>query len=863
MEGVRWCNARALIYRAFSFDGVVRHRFYYRYFAFYLVQKMSISNFPGSSVATVAKPKFVLPANLVASLVNGDNPAVKSPTSPAPSVSLSRSVEPKIQVDAGCNRVDGSAEAVTNAEFIAAIFGSMPEGTSALVCSKPGDPTTGPWVAKPATQVETACSAHLNNYFNCSSVRAGTDGECKAKKENAESYRCLVLDDVGTKVALAHLRDFKASWVLETSPGNFQVGYILAQPLTSATEVTQLQDMVITGGLCDPGANGMMRWMRLPVGINGKEKYRSASGQPFQCRLEKWRPDARYTVDEIVAGLKLEMVPVKAPVQHVTQDARMVVDVTAAPAKAIDPADVAKLPQLLAAIDPDCSRPEWLHALMAVYHTTGGSDAGFELVDTWSSKGTKYPGTKDLETQWRSFSGSVQRPITIGTLIMMARDAGADVTATAMGSEAFEPCETEVVSASESLATVAALRDASFANPLTKYSLRDSLEELEKQRVEQVLILGDIVLKGQATVIYALANTGKTLILIHLIIEGIKKGLIDPSRLHYINMDDNSSGLVDKVRLAQEYGFHMLADGHKGFQAKEFREAMVKMIETNTARGAIVVLDTLKKFVNTMNKDESRSFARVVRQFSLKGGTVIALSHANKNPGADGKIKYTGTTDIVDDFDCAYTLQTISEQNDTNLKVVEFTNIKRRGDVALSAAYSYAQERGLSYSELLSSVQEMDPDELKPIKHAAEISSDATVIAAIEASIAEGVVTKMKLVDAAAERASVATRRVLKVIEKYTGKDPAAHRWTYTVRDRGANVFELLARPTAPSPAVLETPAQLPVDLAQVQQDAGLPEPAMVAALTGDEQFHIGILGEAIALYGGDGSTDGQTQAEY
>ena len=363
-----------------------------------------------TSVASVAEPKFVLPNALVTTLVNGGKDEITSTTPPP----VPSTVAPKIQ---------GDAAAVSNADFIAAIFGTMPEGASALVCSKPGDPNTGSWAAKPATQVETACSAHLNNYFNCASVHADTDGVFKAKKENAESYRCLVLDDVGTKADRTLLGDFKASWVLETSPGNFQVGYILAQPLTNAAEVTELQNLVKAAELCDPAATGMTRWMRLPNGINGKEKYRSADGQPFQCVLKKWRPTLRYNVDEIIAGLKLDIAPANAPAQSAAKA------VTTAPARTIDPADVAKLPALLAAIDPDCGRNDWVRALMAVYHTTGGSDEGFALANDWSSKGNKYPGTKALEVQWKSFTGNVQRPVTIGTLIKMARDAGADVTA--------------------------------------------------------------------------------------------------------------------------------------------------------------------------------------------------------------------------------------------------------------------------------------------------------------------------------------------------------------------------------------------------------------------------------------------------
>ncbi|HEY5579782.1 MAG TPA: PriCT-2 domain-containing protein [Rhodoferax sp.] len=706
--------------------------------------------------------------------------------------------------------------------------------------------------------MQAVCLPGSNNYFNSSSVHADADGDLKARKNNVAAFHFVLLDDVGTKVETEKLNEFKASWAIETSPGNYQLGILLATPLANAAEVTALQDAVIAAGLCDPGANGMTRWARLPVGVNGKAKYTSDAGQPFQCRLVRWRPEMRYTVDEIVAGLKLEMAPVKAPVQHVAQDARMAVDVTAA--KAIDPADVDKVPLLLAAIDPDCGRTDWIRVLMAVYHTTGGSEAGFALVDAWSSKGKKYPGTKDVEIQWRSFSGNVQRPITIGTLIKMARDGGADVTAiTQHSAEAFVPCATEVVP----VGVAATKPPADRINPLARFSLLGRTQELEVQMVEQKAIFGNLILQGQTSVIYAPPNTGKTLILMHLIIESIKSGRIDPSKLFYLNMDDNSSGLVGKNKWTDEYGFHMLADGHQGFQVSDFQLAMEEMVASGTAKGVIVILDTLKKFVNPMAKDACRAFTKMARRFSLKGGTFVALSHVNKNRGTDGKLIYSGTSDIVDDFDCVYVLDTV-EQDDQSQKLVEFSNRKNRGGgVASSVAYSYSMESGLLYNELLLSVQEVDPAHLLPIKQAAELDSDATVIAAIETSIADGIVTKMKLADAAAKHADVPQRAALKVIEKYTGNDPSIHRWTFVVRARGAKVFELLAPHTAPTLAVLENTAQLPVDLTQEPQNAGLPEPGVATALTVEEQFHMGIVREGMELCGDAGYTEDQTHDEF
>ena len=82
-----------------------------------------------------------------------------------------------------------------------------------------------------------------------------------------------MLDDVGTKVPDERLGDIEPTWRIETSPGNYQVGIALTEPLTDAAKATELQQAIIEAGLCDPGAGGLNRWARLPNGINGKPKH--------------------------------------------------------------------------------------------------------------------------------------------------------------------------------------------------------------------------------------------------------------------------------------------------------------------------------------------------------------------------------------------------------------------------------------------------------------------------------------------------------------------------------------------------------------------------------------------------------------
>lgn len=471
-----------------------------------------------------------------------------------------------------------------------------------------------------------------------------------------------------------------------------------------------------------------------------------------------------------------------------------IVSIGATVAPEVDSVKLEKIQALLVHISPDVGYEDWLHVLMALYHETQGSEDGLALADSWSSQGSSYKGEKEIEAKWRSFRLDQANPMSIGTLIKMAGEGGANVKAIMNKNDAgFEICDFEEVRQEKVVPTEGVVNTGS---PLTAFSLQGRLPELEKQMVEQKLILGSIALLGQATVVYARPNTGKTLIVIHLIIESIKQGLIDPAQLYYLNMDDNSNGLVEKLRLAEEYGFHLIADGHQGFEAIEFRRALESMIASSTARGVILVMDTLKKFVDLMDKGKSSGIAKVIRQFSLKGGTVIALAHANKNPAADGRSMYAGTSDIVDDFDCAFMLNTVSQQVDMHQKVVEFSNIKRRGNVSQTAAYSYTLYSDIPYEELLLSVKEVSPEHLVPLKHAADIKTDAQIIEAIEGCIREGINSKMKVVDAVGERAGCTKRSVLKVIEKYTGNDPAIYRWSFSIQERGAKVFSLLELPS-------------------------------------------------------------------
>ena len=195
-----------------------------------------------------------------------------------------------------------NVQKISNADFLKTVIKELSADSHAIVTGKPGDPNTGGWSPSDGADVASSCPADLNTYFNCASVRPLPTGELVAREEQAAAYHVLVLDDVGTKIARSVIPDVMPTYEIETSPGNFQIGFVLSPPEHDKERVKAAQKLVADAGLGDPGAKGFVRWMRLPQGINGKPKYR-VKGRAFQCKLRVWNPEVTYTLDDLIAHL--------------------------------------------------------------------------------------------------------------------------------------------------------------------------------------------------------------------------------------------------------------------------------------------------------------------------------------------------------------------------------------------------------------------------------------------------------------------------------------------------------------------------------------------------------------------------------
>jgi hypothetical protein len=211
-------------------------------------------------------------------------------------------------IDTGkTSKTDETYCSVGNDEFLRTVFGAAPPDARPLICSFEGNPETASRDAWFGTDwhneadIASLAPAGANNYFSLAVFKPDDAGRFRRKKVRFHALHSVMLDDLGTKIDLGRLT-LSPSWKLETSPGNHQVGYLLRVPLSDGRAADRLMNAIIAAGLCDPGANGpRARLARLPQGVNAKH------APPFPCRMVEWSPKLRYSADELVDGLQLEI----------------------------------------------------------------------------------------------------------------------------------------------------------------------------------------------------------------------------------------------------------------------------------------------------------------------------------------------------------------------------------------------------------------------------------------------------------------------------------------------------------------------------------------------------------------------------
>lgn len=206
---------------------------------------------------------------------------------------------------------------MTNFDFLAHAFVGIQANESPWVTGFPGDVSTQEhrvWFGSPAIPAPQLIRDNTkNNYVCISTFTAGEDGRPRRRKDCWAGMWLVLLDDIGTKIDTKAALRLKPTCLVETSPGNFQGWLFLNKPLRDAEKAEALIHALIAAGASDPGAGNLTRYGRLPVGRNGKAKYHDAHGNEWVQRINEWRPETRYTVEQIAKAYKLDLTPKPKP----------------------------------------------------------------------------------------------------------------------------------------------------------------------------------------------------------------------------------------------------------------------------------------------------------------------------------------------------------------------------------------------------------------------------------------------------------------------------------------------------------------------------------------------------------------------
>ena len=424
----------------------------------------------------------------------------------------------------------------------------------------------------------------------------------------------------------------------------------------------------------------------------------------------------------------------------------------------------------------------WLGVIWAI--ASLGWNIGKPLARRWSQGSDRYT-EEGFEAAWDAYNPNHTNPIGIRSVYKLAAKLGSGTT----DASTPEPAIPQTVHSPLAL--------------LNGFSLTGSSEQMKKQMLDDVFVMEGLAILGQWTTFYAAPSTGKTLLTLWLLQEQIKAGIIEGSNVYYVDADDTYRGAVDKIELAEQSGMQMLVPGHNDFKASFVPTIMRELVDAGEAKGVVLVLDTLKKFTDLMDKTAASGFGVTAREFISAGGTLICLAHTNKHKDAEGKSIYSGTSDIVDDSDCMYIIDKISNEGNevSRIHTVEFTNKKPRGDVATTAVFTYVRRIGEPYSALLGSVKRIGSAEVDAVKKATErtklLAQDEEIIQALTNCIRRGVVAKSELTKSAMAEADVSKLRVKAVLERWTGDDyEEGHRWTYKAGDHNKFSYSLTTPPS-------------------------------------------------------------------
>jgi hypothetical protein len=274
-----------------------------------------------------------------------------------------------------------------------------------------------------------------------------------------------------------------------------------------------------------------------------------------------------------------------------------------------------------------------------------------------------------------------------------------------------------------------------------------------------------LIVQGHICAMVAKPNGGKTTLMTFASGEMAKDGY----RVIYINVDASAGDLKVYHQHASTHGYTLLApDMIEGKSAKTVTTLLESMAEAgDDLSDVVVVFDTLKKFVEVMNKSQGKVFYALLRKLTAFGMTSVLLAHTNKYNDENGMPIYEGTGDLKNDIDeLIYLIPIVADDRSITVS----TKVDKERAVTENATFH------ISPSRIVTAAQDY-VDTLDQSNTLKKMDADSSAISFILEHIAVDCKSLTQLVEISKATQSGFSRRSLEAVLKRYYENPAIRKW--------------------------------------------------------------------------------------
>ena len=299
---------------------------------------------------------------------------------------------------------------------------------------------------------------------------------------------------------------------------------------------------------------------------------------------------------------------------------------------------------------------------------------------------------------------------------------------------------------------------------------QDEIEDL----CDPEFIIPKLIIATHITAFCGKPGAGKTTLMMWLSAHMAAKGYT----VWYFNYDIGSGDAKREDRLAREGGFHLMAPDLKpagqNMTAAEVMGNLSAMLSNPDVdlSEQVFVFDTMKKFVDTLQKRDMKEKMVIWRRLTARNATVILLCHANKYDGEDGFPVFEGVGDLRSDADnLLYMIPRENEDGTQTVSIQKGDTGKKRGPIE-DLSYRFDCDRNVTEVGFVDTREANVMD----VKAAADETYIEYVIAALKA----GVCTKVGIVEHVSKSSAsgqVVGRRTTERVLRTYGQPGPHQKW--------------------------------------------------------------------------------------